>query len=188
MQQIGLGPISHQTYAELSDGQWLLLMIARALINGPEVLVLDELSRALDPQAWHQLMACLRLLCHNSTTVVQSHRIETNIPDSVQVLVLKGGRICVDGPPETMLIGSQLSQLFSTPPIVVESDGFCRKDLFRTLGEVSEVVIVRLQKLPDNWNGENDHQTNGGPDGHGVIAVHCLYSGEGTLTASANRG
>ena len=125
MQQLGLGPISHQAYAELSDGQRRRLLIARALVHGPEVLVLDEPSRALDLRACHQLMGCLQRLCRNGTTVVQvTHRIDTIIPEMKRVLFLKDGRICGDGPPETMLIGSQLSQLFSTPLTVVESGGF----------------------------------------------------------------
>ena len=99
--------------------------MARALVHGPEVLVLDEPSRALDLRACHQLIACLRHLCRNGTTVVQvTHRIDTIIPEMERVLFLKDGTICGDGPPTTMLTDSKLSQLFSTPLAVVESGGF----------------------------------------------------------------
>ena len=69
-------------------------MIARALVHSPEVLVLDEPSRALDLKAAHQLLQTLRQLCSNGTTVVQvTHRIDTIVPEMQRVLFLDGGTV-----------------------------------------------------------------------------------------------
>ena len=89
------------------------------------MLVLDEPSRALDLQASHQLIHCLRQLCRQGTTLVQvTHRIDTIIPEMKRVLFLQDGTISADGTPENMLTAERLSGLFSTPLTVVKSGGF----------------------------------------------------------------
>ena len=124
-ERLGLETINHQPYGALSDGQRRRLLIARALVHDPDVLVLDEPSRALDLRACHQLIACLRQLCRQGTTVVQvTHRIDTIIPEMERVLFLNNGTINADGRPEDMLRADRLSDLFSTPLSVVESGGF----------------------------------------------------------------
>ena len=125
MQRLGLGTILNQRYGDLSDGQRRRLLIARALVHDPDVLVLDEPSRALDLRACHQLIDCLRQLCRRVTTVVQvTHRIDTILPEMERVLFLNNGTVCADGSPEDMLSADRLSDLFSTPLTVVESGGF----------------------------------------------------------------
>ena len=125
MQRLGLDAIQNQPYAVLSDGQRRRLLIARALVHDPEVLILDEPSRALDLKACHQLISCLRQLCHEGTTVVQvTHRIDTIIPEMQRVLFLQNGTISGDGSPQTMLTAERLGCLFETPVVVVASGGF----------------------------------------------------------------
>ena len=100
-------------------------MIARALVHQPEVLVLDEPSRALDLQACHQLLAILRRLIQGGSTVVQvTHRVDTIVPEMERVLFLAQGRIVGDGTPREMLQPAELSELFNTPLNVVEVQGF----------------------------------------------------------------
>ena len=125
LHQLGLQSIARKPFGQLSDGQRRRLMIARALVHAPEVLVLDEPSRALDLKACHQLLDTLRQLCRNGTTVVQvTHRIDTIIPEMERVLFLREGRLCGDGPPEQQLRDQPLSQLFGTPLRVLEHEGF----------------------------------------------------------------
>ena len=120
-----LHSIRERCYGELSDGQRRRLLIARALVHQPEVLVLDEPSRALDLQACHQLLAILRGLIRAGTTVVQvTHRVDTIVPEMERVLFLAQGRIVGDGSPREMLRPVELSELFKTPLNVVEAHGF----------------------------------------------------------------
>ena len=100
-------------------------MIARAMVHDPEVLVLDEPSRALDLKACHQLLQMLRELCRSGTTLVQvTHRIDTIVPEMQRVLFIDGGRIVGDGTPPTMLTAERLSALFDTNLTVVEANGY----------------------------------------------------------------
>jgi len=125
IQQLDLQSIAEQRFGMLSDGQKRRLLIARALVHDPEVLVLDEPSRALDLKACHQLLSTLRQLCRQGTTVVQvTHRIDTIVPEMQRVLFLSGGQIVGDGTPDEMLQDTPLSTLFDTPLRVVHANGF----------------------------------------------------------------
>ena len=125
LDQLQLNGIRKRFYGELSDGQRRRLLIARALVHKPEVLVLDEPSRALDLQACHQLLAILRGLIQAGTTVVQvTHRVDTIVPEMERVLFLDGGTIVKSGSPAELLSPQELSQLFRTPLEVVEKNGF----------------------------------------------------------------
>ena len=125
LDQLHLHSIRERCCGELSDGQRRRLLISRALVHQPEVLVLDEPSRALDLQACHQLLAILRRLIQGGTTVVQvTHRVDTIVPEMERVLFLAQGRIVGDGTPREMLQPAELSELFNTPLNVVEAQGF----------------------------------------------------------------
>ena len=125
LDQLHLHSIRERCCGELSDGQRRRLLIARALVHQPEVLVLDEPSRALDLQACHQLLAILRRLIQGGTTVVQvTHRVDTIVPEMERVLFLAQGRLVGDGSPREMLRPAELSELFNTPLNVVEAHGF----------------------------------------------------------------
>ena len=125
LDQLHLHTIRERCYGALSDGQRRRLLIARALVHQPEVLVLDEPSRALDLQACHQLLAILRSLIQAGTTVVQvTHRVDTIVPEMERVLFLEQGTIVGDGSPREMLRPAELSALFKTPLTVVEAHGF----------------------------------------------------------------
>ena len=125
LDRLQLHSIRERCYGELSDGQRRRLLIARALVHKPEVLVLDEPSRALDLHACHQLLAILRGLIRAGTTVMQvTHRVDTIVPEMDRVLFLDGGTIVKSGSPNELLKSKELSQLFKTPLEVVVKNGF----------------------------------------------------------------
>ena len=125
LERLDLAAIADQPFGQLSDGQRRRLMIARALVHDPEVLVLDEPSRALDLKACHQLLQMLRELCRSGTTVVQvTHRIDTIVPEMQRVLFINGGSVVGDGTPPAMLTAERLSALFATQLTVVEANGY----------------------------------------------------------------
>ena len=125
LNSLHLETIKEKSFGELSDGERRRLMLARAIVHQPEVLILDEPTRALDLKACHQLLSHLRALCQKGTTLLLiTHRIETILPEINRILFLKKGKIVGDGQADTMLSDQPLSDLFETPLSVVHQQGF----------------------------------------------------------------
>ena len=100
-------------------------MLARAVVHQPEVLVLDEPTRALDLQACHQLLINLQELCRKGTTLLLiTHRIDAILPEIERVVFIKKGKIVNDGPAGQLLRDKPLSDLYETPLSVVRHQGF----------------------------------------------------------------
>jgi len=125
MEQLGLADLAERPFGQLSDGQRRRLLLARALVHGPEVLVLDEPTNGLDLKAKHQLLAILRQLARAGTTLLLvTHQIEAVLPEIRRCVLLREGRVVGDGPTETLLQDAPLSALFATPLRVCEANGY----------------------------------------------------------------
>ena len=117
--------LAQRPFAQLSDGQQRRLLLARALVHRPEVLVLDEPTNGLDLRARHQLLHQLRQLARGGTTLLLvTHQIEAVIPEISRVLLLSQGELVGDGPAAELLQAEPLSALFDTPLRMVELDGW----------------------------------------------------------------
>jgi ATP-binding cassette subfamily B protein len=81
---------------ELSIGQWQMLAIARAFFRDAQIVVLDEPSSALDPEAEKKLFVSLRRLIQNRSALIISHRYST-VRQADRILVMDQGRIIEQG-------------------------------------------------------------------------------------------
>jgi ABC-type multidrug transport system fused ATPase/permease subunit len=100
---------------QLSGGERQRLAIARALLQQPRVLILDEATSCLDPSAEAFVLQNIRRDLNGSTLIVISHRLST-FSAFGRVLILSGGRIVNDGPPDLCMIaqGSHSQPVIST--------------------------------------------------------------------------
>ena len=120
-----LQPLADRPFAELSDGQQRRVLLARALVHQPELLVLDEPSNGLDLRARQQLLQSLRRLARSGTTLLLvTHQIEAIIPEIDRAILLRDGRVVGDGPAQELLQSEPLSRLFGTPLRLVEHQGW----------------------------------------------------------------
>lgn len=114
-------PLRERPYAELSTGQARRVLIARALVNRPQALLLDEPGSGLDPVARGHLLAMLRELARAGVTLVLvTHHIEEIVPEIERVVVLRQGRLLADGPREQVLDDALLSEAFDGPVRVLQ--------------------------------------------------------------------
>ena len=123
--QLDLEPLADRPFGQLSDGQKRRLLLARALVHRPEVLVLDEPTNGLDLKAKHQLLEILRQLAQAGTTLLLvTHQIEAIIPEIQRCVLLRQGQIVGQGSCQELLEDGPLSALFATPLKVIEAQGY----------------------------------------------------------------
>jgi lipooligosaccharide transport system ATP-binding protein len=88
----------------LSGGMRRRLMIARALVNEPEVILLDEPTTGLDPQARHLVWERLvRLKRRGVTLVLTTHYMEEAEQLCDRLVIMDGGRIVAEGSPRSLI-------------------------------------------------------------------------------------
>ena len=123
--ELGLGDIDARSFGQLSDGERRRLLIARAMINEPEVLILDEPTNGLDLKARHQLLKCIRSLCKGKTTIILiTHRVEDIVKEIERIIFLKKGEIILDGATNDLLQSEPLGKLYETPLEIVFANGY----------------------------------------------------------------
>ena len=98
LDDLGMGDLRNRSYDRLSQGELRRILIARAVVAEPGLLVLDEIYAGLDRDARRRVSDLLELLCRRGTQVVMTaHRDEDKIPALTHCLVLAAGRIARAG-------------------------------------------------------------------------------------------
>jgi iron complex transport system ATP-binding protein len=122
MDVAGLGP---RLVSQVSSGEARRLLVARALVHGPQALVLDEPTNSLDLRACRDVTARLRALARQGTNIILvTHHLADVIPEIERVVVLKDGAVHRDGPKAAVLTGGVLTEAFGVRVDVEERDGF----------------------------------------------------------------
>jgi ABC-type methionine transport system ATPase subunit len=101
----GLDPaLAARDAQSLSGGERQRVSIARALMSGPEALLLDEPTSALDPDVADHIMATIRTLADqlHLTIVMVTHRLAEARSASTRTVFMEAGRVVESGPTETM--------------------------------------------------------------------------------------
>jgi iron complex transport system ATP-binding protein len=125
LDRVGAAALATRTLDTLSTGEARRVLIARALVHTPKVLVLDEPTRGLDLVALHAFMERVRDVARQGTTILLvTHYVEEIIPEIDRVVLLERGRIACDGSKRDVLTGPRLSQIFAGPLVVHESAGY----------------------------------------------------------------
>ena len=104
LHRVGLDAFAGAYPDRLSGGQQQRVAIARALAVQPRLLLLDEITSALDPELVGEVLAIVRELARGSSTILMAtHEMGFARQVSDHVVFLDGGRVCEAGPPERVL-------------------------------------------------------------------------------------
>ena len=110
-----LGEHRRQRIRALSGGMKRRLMLARALIGGPELLVLDEPTTGLDPQARRLVWERIRSLKRRGTTILlTTHYMDEAERLCDRLIIMDAGRIVDEGPPADLvqrLVGAEVVEV-----------------------------------------------------------------------------
>lgn len=122
----GVGSLSKRIFHTLSAGERQQVMIARALMSDPQLLLLDEPTSGLDMGARERLLDRLDALIleHRELSLVMiTHHVEEVPTLSTHALLLKRGRMIASGEVSRVLVDDSLSGAFDFPLRVERSSG-----------------------------------------------------------------
>jgi polar amino acid transport system ATP-binding protein len=105
LRRVGLAEKAKEYPDRLSGGQQQRVAIVRALANDPRLLLLDEVTSALDPELVGEVLSLIRELKEQGMTIVMAtHEMAFARQAADRVCFLDNGRLLEQGPPEQVLV------------------------------------------------------------------------------------
>lgn len=123
---LGLDAVADHPWPTLSAGERGRALVARALVNDPPLLLLDEPAAGLDLPARERLVDALDALARDQpqrTSVLVTHHLEELPASTSHALLLRAGRVLAAGPVDEVLTSGPLSSCFGLPLAVHRQDG-----------------------------------------------------------------
>ncbi|MFC7095862.1 ABC transporter ATP-binding protein [Halobaculum marinum] len=112
LDRVGLTAAGDRPVEALSGGMTRLLGLAQALVGDPPLVVLDEPTSGLDPEmADHVFAAMADIVAGDRALVVASHDLVAVERVADRVIVLGGGAVRLDGPPDALVAQSEAASL-----------------------------------------------------------------------------
>tara|TARA_X000001036_G_scaffold64885_1_gene55551 strand:+ start:431 stop:1369 length:939 start_codon:yes stop_codon:yes gene_type:complete len=146
LKEVGLTDKSNEKIANLSGGMKRRLIVARGMINDPELLILDEPTTGLDPQARHSVWDQIRIFKNNGKTVL----LTTHYMDEAEILcdelaIMDSGKILVRGTPKELI-----SKTVGTDAIEFVSRSFNRgKKILDLIEDKSKLKNLSISRVSD---------------------------------------
>ena len=134
---------------KLSGGMKRRLILARALINNPDLLVLDEPTIGLDPQARHLIWERLRhLRSQGNTIVLTTHYLDEAARLCDRLVIMDHGTFLVEGTPADLVrdqVGSEIIEMDNSPEVIA-----CLAELgvtYETFGDQVQVATIASREF-----------------------------------------
>ena len=138
LRQIECQSLADRPWAVLSQGERQRILIGRALMARPEVLILDEPCAGLDPAAREHFLQFLERLgdAPNAPTfILVTHHVEELTPMYTHTFLLKKGKVIASGPISKTLNSANLSETFAASVKVRRRGGRYALDIGQTGGK-----------------------------------------------------
>lgn len=125
MSLVGLDGLEHRPLGHLSGGERQRAAIARALLQEPEILLLDEPTASLDWQAQRGILTLVHKVHQQFglTSLMVTHDLNTLPEICTRIACMKDGRVVEVGDPDDIADPELLSSLYGTTIRVLEQDG-----------------------------------------------------------------
>ena len=195
--QLGIDYLLDRGILLLSTGEMRKIMIARALVTAPQLLILDEPFEGLDVPSRSQLAEIInRLMAQDMQIILVTHRLSEVLPNISHVMGLRKGKVFFQGKRQEHLRADQIERLYSRN-IFREAD-FPTSDARDAANSLKiPDVLVRMENttvkykdvvILDKFNWEMKAGENWaiiGPNGAGKTTLLSLIAGD-NLQAYAN--
>lgn len=122
LEQMGVAQLAERNFATLSGGEQQLVLIARALCQQSDILVMDEPTSSLDYGNQLRVLERVRLLARQGYTVLLStHDPQHALRFSQKVLALSGGQVAADGCTADVLTPELLRRLYGVEAVLLDT-------------------------------------------------------------------
>jgi iron complex transport system ATP-binding protein len=118
LRRAGADTLERRAWGVLSQGERQRVLIARALMARPKLLILDEPCAGMDPVARESFLARMENIAREARgpgLVLVTHHVEEITPAFTHALLLRGGRVVAAGPRERVLTTARLGETFGAP-------------------------------------------------------------------------
>lgn len=118
LRQVGCAHLAARPWEVLSQGERQRILVARALMAKPKVLILDEPCAGLDPAARERFLNFLQTLGTSKSSpalILVTHHVEEIMPVFDHVLLLRRGRVLAAGRKTAVLTSENISTTFGAP-------------------------------------------------------------------------
>jgi lipooligosaccharide transport system ATP-binding protein len=147
---------------KLSGGMRRRLLIARALVHRPRLVLLDEPTVGLDPQVRQELWALIDQLRSEGTSILMStHYIEEAERLADRVTIMSHGRAVAEGPPGELIsthAGTEAMEVYGPPARLREVEVTAAEAGLRTRRTGTSVAILRLADGNGNVPLDGEHR------------------------------
>ena len=112
LDMVGLTSVAYRRVGEYSKGMQRRIGLAQALINAPDLLILDEPTSGMDPIGTRHFKDLIRMLAHRGKTVLLSSHLLADVEDVCdRICILYGGRQCALGDVAELLAQQNFTQI-----------------------------------------------------------------------------
>jgi Nod factor-specific ABC transporter ATP-binding protein NodI len=143
---------------DLSGGMRRRLLIARALVHRPRLVLLDEPTVGLDPQVRQELWALIDALRSDGVSILMStHYIEEAERLADDVAVMHSGRVIARGTPSDLVaehVGSRVLEVYGPPPRLLEVEQIALAAGLPTRRTGPAVAVLRAQGVADDVSAQ----------------------------------
>ena len=113
LEQMQLSGMRHQLVTQLSGGEMQRVLIARALVQEPELMILDEPTSALDLHHQISTLNHIEALQKSGVTIVSTmHDITLGAMYAERIVIMQSGKVLLDGPANDVIHSTQLKSAF----------------------------------------------------------------------------
>lgn len=122
LEQMGVARLAARNFATLSGGEQQLVLIARALCQRSDILLMDEPTSSLDYGNQLRVLRCVKALARRGYTVILStHDPQHALRFSRRVLALQGGRVAAEGDTRSVLTPDLIRQLYGVESVLLDT-------------------------------------------------------------------
>jgi ABC-2 type transport system ATP-binding protein len=190
LEMVGLGQTRSRVVGEFSKGMQRRIGLAQALINDPDLVILDEPTAGLDPIGCREVKDLILALAQRGKTVILSSHLLADVEDVCdRVVIYYGGKVQADGTLRELLTEHD-SVRITTPPLPRETMQRVLEILRKDVAEEKIRVDNPTQNLESYFLGVVERaraggETSGATSGHHVAAY--LQNAEAKAPSQADK-